>query len=330
MSTVTYHIPFNEDTIPDWDGDATLTSMSNTLIVIDGGPFHEEFIGQFTINGLNVSGTLTGLRFSINGTLAFSVEGLSLDAASVQNVLVNGDDLDALFTYIWGGNDTLNGSTGVDFLPGFSGNDTLNGNSGNDILYGDSGNDTLNGGDGIDTATYFGTRANYTVTGNSTTATVAASSGTDGSDTLNGVERLAFVDGTVAFDVARGSHAGDMYRLYQAAFNREPDAAGVGFWIGQFDNGTSMESIAAGFMNSDEFRAAYGTAPNNTELLTKIYQNVLHRAPDAAGLKFYADLLDANKISKAAALADISNSIENYEGTIAKIVGGFTYTPYEG
>ncbi len=330
MSTVTYHIPFNESTIPDWDGDATLTSMSSSLIVIDGGPFHEEFVGQFSINGLNVSGTLTALRFSINGTLAFSVEGLSLDAANVQNVLQNGDDLDTLFTYVWGGNDTINGSSGIDFLPGFAGNDVLNGNGGNDILYGGDGNDTLNGGDGIDTATYLGVRANYTVSGNSTQATVAAKTGTDGSDTLNGVERLAFIDGTMAFDVAKGSHAGDMYRLYQAAFNREPDAAGVGFWIGQFDKGISLESIAAGFMDSNEFRTAYGTAPTNTQLVTKIYENVLHRTPDAGGLKFYVDLLDANKVSKALVLADISISDENYAATIAKISSGFLYTPYEG
>lgn len=38
MSTVNYHIAFNEDTIPDWDGEASLTTMSDTLIVIDGGP----------------------------------------------------------------------------------------------------------------------------------------------------------------------------------------------------------------------------------------------------------------------------------------------------
>ena len=329
MSTVTYHVPFNESTIPDWDGDATLTSMSGSQIIIDAGPFREEFLGQFTINGLQVSGTVTGLRFFINQKLVFSIDDMKVDAAKVQSVLENGDDIDALFTFIWGGDDTINGSSGLDFLPGFAGNDILNGNDGNDILFGDSGNDTLNGGAGIDTATYAGLRANYTVSGNGSSGSVTAKGSDDGTDILNSVERLAFVDGTLAFDVAKGSHAGDMYRLYQAAFNREPDAAGVGFWIGQFDKGVGIEAIAAGFMDSPEFRAAYGSNPSNTELVTKIYENVLHRQPDAGGLKWYVDLLEGKKISAAAALADIRNRDENSAGTIAKISTGFLYTPYE-
>jgi hypothetical protein len=327
MSTITFHIPFNEDTVPDWDGTPKITSMANNLIVIDGGPFHEEFIGQFSISGDQVSGTLTGLRFSINNTLAFTVEGMNVSATNVKLALDAGGDLDSFFDHVWAGDDTIIGSSGIDFLPGFAGNDVLNGNAGNDVLYGESGNDTLNGGDGIDTAMYLGMRANYTISGNTVTAKNGA---VDGSDTLNSVERLTFLDGTLAFDVAKGSHAGDMYRLYQAAFNREPDAAGVGFWIGQYDKGTSMESIAAGFMDSAEFRAAYGSNPSNTELVTKIYQNVLHRTPDAGGLKWYVDLLDGNKVSKATVLADISNSDENYAGTIAKISGGFLFEPYEG
>ena len=329
MSTVTYHIPFNEGTIPDWDGDATLTSMSGSQIIIDAGPFREEFLGQFSINGLQVSGTVTGLRFFINMKLVFSIDDMKVDAAKVQSVLENGDDIDALFTFIWGEGDTINGSSGLDFLPGFGGDDILNGNGGDDILFGDSGNDTLNGGAGIDTATYAGLRANYTISGDGSRGSVTAKGNADGTDTLNGVERLAFVDGTLAYDVAKGSHAGDMYRLYQAAFNREPDAAGVGFWIGQFDKGVGIEAIAAGFMDSPEFRAAYGSNPGNTELVTKIYENVLHRQPDAAGLKWYVDLLEGKKISAAAALADISNSDENYAGTIAKISNGFLFTPYE-
>jgi hypothetical protein len=330
MSTVNFHIAFNENTIPDWNGDATLTSASSNLIVLDGGPFREEFIGQFNINGLQVSGTLTGLRFSINQTLAFSVENLNLDAALVQNVILNGDDLDGLFTLIWGGDDTINGSAGVDYLPGFSGHDTLNGNNGDDVLFGDSGNDTLNGGNGIDTAMYLGLRSNYSVSGSGGNLKVSAKTGSDGSDTLSSVERILFIDGATAYDVGKGSHGGDLYRLYQAAFNREPDAVGIGFWIAMVDQGVSMEAIAEGFMKSDEFRAAYGTAPSHRELLTKIYENVLHRAPDEGGLNFYLGMLAEQKVSAAAVLADISNSDENYAGTIAKISNGFFFTEYQG
>ncbi|WP_342118357.1 DUF4214 domain-containing protein [Pseudoduganella sp. OTU4001] len=330
MSTVTYHIPFNEKTIPDWDGDASLTSLGSSLIVIDGGPFHQEFIGQFSFSGLQVSGTLTGLRLSINQTLAFSVEGLSLDASKVQDVLEHDGDLDTLLSAIWGGNDTINGSAGIDFLPGFSGDDLLNGNGGDDLLFGDAGNDTLNGGAGIDSATYLGLHANYSVTGNGSSASVVAKTGSDGSDTLNSVERLVFLDGATAFDVARGSHAGDIYRLYQAGLNREPDAGGIGFWIKMIDDGVSMEAIAQSFIDSAEFKAAYGSNLSNRALVTKIYENVLHRVPDQGGLDFYVSMLDGKKVSAAGVLADISNSLENFAGTIAKIENGFTYSPFEG
>lgn len=258
------------------------------------------------------------------------MDNLQLDAAHVQHVLLNGDDLDSLFTFIWGGDDTLNGSVGVDYLPGFSGRDTLNGNHGDDLLFGDAGNDTLNGGAGIDTALYLGLRSNYTVSGSGGNFQVSAKTGSDGTDTLTAVERMVFLDGATAFDVGKGSHAGDLYRLYQAAFNREPDAGGIGFWIAMVDEGVGMEAIAEGFMKSDEFRAAYGTAPTHRELVTRIYENVLHRAPDESGLTFYLNMLADKKVSAAGVLADISNSDENYAGTIAKISNGFLYTEYEG
>ena len=54
---------------------------------------------------------------------------------------------------------------------------------------------------------------------------------------------------------------------------------------------------------------------SNTDFLSRIYENVLDRTPDQAGLQFYLDLLDANTISRALALADISVSPENTQGS---------------
>ncbi|MDY0874174.1 DUF5801 repeats-in-toxin domain-containing protein [Dongia rigui] len=59
-----------------------------------------------------------------------------------------------------GGDDTINGGAGNDYIYGQGGNDTIHGDAdndfieggtGNDTLFGDAGNDTLNGGDGNDT-----------------------------------------------------------------------------------------------------------------------------------------------------------------------------------
>jgi Ca2+-binding RTX toxin-like protein len=54
-------------------------------------------------------------------------------------------------TYYGDSNDnTINGSTGADFLYGLGGNDTLNGLAGDDSIYGGDGNDRLTGGIGKD------------------------------------------------------------------------------------------------------------------------------------------------------------------------------------
>lgn len=49
------------------------------------------------------------------------------------------------------GNDTINGTSGVDIICGGEGNDTINGYSSNDTIIGGPGNDTINGGSGHDT-----------------------------------------------------------------------------------------------------------------------------------------------------------------------------------
>lgn len=61
--------------------------------------------------------------------------------------------------------------------------------------------------------------------------------------------------------------------------------------------------------------------------MTRFYQNVLHRAPDADGQDYWVNLLNG-----AAALADVlmafSESPENISGVAAVIGNGFTYAPY--
>ncbi|NTV37917.1 MAG: calcium-binding protein, partial [Anaerolineales bacterium] len=49
------------------------------------------------------------------------------------------------------GNNTINGTAGIDMLFGLNGNDVLNGGAGGDLLCGGNGSDTLNGGAGNDT-----------------------------------------------------------------------------------------------------------------------------------------------------------------------------------
>ncbi|MYM32614.1 DUF4214 domain-containing protein [Duganella sp. CY15W] len=142
---------------------------------------------------------------------------------------------------------------------------------------------------------------------------------------------LQFADATVSLDVDDGI-PGQMYRLYQAAFNRVPDLAGLGAQINGMNNGLSLEQIAQNFIDSREFSDTYG-ALNNTAFVTQLYANVLKRAPDAAGLAFHVGNLEGTNpggrvLSRAIVLFGFSESAENKALVADKIRNGIEYIPF--
>ena len=224
------------------------------------------------------------------------------------------------------GNDTLNGGYLNDRLVGEAGVDVLHGGLGDDVLVGGAGNDDLDGGAGTDSAVIAGLRDNFTIERLGGDWSVTAKTGSEGRDLLRDVERVQFSDQAIALDVSGG--AGKVYRLYQAAYDRKPDAGGLGFWISQADKGVTQASIAEGFIGSAEFTALYGAAPSNDALVSRIYTNVLHRDPDASGKAFWVDVLDRKAATVAEVLMGFSESPENV-AAVAKVIGsGFEYTPW--
>jgi hypothetical protein len=224
---------------------------------------------------------------------------------------------------------TTTGSTGSDEIRGGAGNDLLDGGAGNDILFGGAGNDTLVGGDGRDSAHYAGAFANYSVKGGQDNFRVVdqRTSNGEGTDTLVGVERLLFGDGVgMALDI--DGVAGQAFRIYRAAFDRAPDLGGMGFWLASMDKGATVHDLAAGFVASKEFADLYGAAPTNAELVTRLYTNILHRAPEAAGYAYWLDILDSKKADLVGVLAMISESGENVDGVAELIANGIAFTPY--
>lgn len=193
-------------------------------------------------------------------------------------------------------------------------------------VYSGKGNDTIDCGAGRDTVILDGKRADYTVASASGSFTVTDSKGLDGTDTLTKVERLQFADTSVALDI--DGVGGQAYRIYQAAFNRVPDKGGLGFWMSVMDGGTSLLSVAQGFVDSKEFKDLYGANATNRDTLNKMYDNVLHRAPDPGGFAFYLDLLDRKIITVADMLKDISESPENKAALVGVMQNGFEYTPF--
>ena len=189
-----------------------------------------------------------------------------------------------------------------------------------ETLSGTRYNDTIDGGNGLDSVVFNAPRANYTIKNDAQSCKVEDKTKATGTDTLVNVERLVFSDATVALDI--NGTAGQAYRIYQAAFNRTPDNGGLKYWIGLMDNGVSLPTVSSAFIASAEFQKLYGTNPSNELFVTKLYDNVLHRAPDAGGYKYWVDLLNTGGIDKTSTLVNFSESNENQVGVIGVIQNG--------
>ena len=201
--------------------------------------------------------------------------------------------------------------------------DIIIGSAASDILSGNDGNDIINGGDSRDIALYFFDISDYSVTVSDDRQSVAVT-GPDGADTLLNIERLAFGDNYVALDI--DGNGGQAYRLYQAAFGRTPDKAGVGYWIRRMDGGLELVEVSARFIDSNEFRKLYGEDPENEEFLTALYRNVLKRGPDNEGYAWWLNQLDNNPARTwDKVLTEFSESPENYAAVLPAIENGFEY-----
>ena len=110
----------------------------------------------------------------------------------------------------------------------------------------------------------------------------------------------------------------DVYRLYQAALDRTPDAGGLQNWTGALANGRGVLDVTTGFVNSAEFQTRYG-ATTNAQFITLLYNNVLDRAPDTAGLASWAGALTSGNLTRTEVLRGFAQSQEFVAGTTAAL-----------
>ncbi len=68
--------------------------------------------------------------------------------------------------------------------------------------------------------------------------------------------------------------------LYRSLLGRDADAAGLAWWVGQLNGGTSRNQIVQGFLNSPEHRG---------QEVDVYYQTFLHRTADPAGRTFWVN-----------------------------------------
>ena len=327
MATVQLFKAFDFSSNQEWDWE--LSSATGTSITIVNATHKQTFAGSFSFDAAGTpSGTLAATSFFLNNEEIYRVTDMAHDATRIAQFVENENDTQQTYAFVLSGNDSVTGSASADGLMGYAGNDSFSAGAGDDRINGGAGNDTINGQDGKDTAVYSGARANFTVTRTGSSFTVTDKTGAEGTDTVTGVERLVFADGGVALDVETTGLGAQAFRLYKAAFARTPDHGGVGYWMSAMDKGMKLVDVAQLFLTQNEYKEAYGAVTNNRELVTKYYENILGRAPEQAGLDYWANALDNKHVTVAEALAFISESGENIEGTAALIANGFDFTPY--
>lgn len=306
-----------------WYGN--VSAATSNLIQITVGPYVQNYYGYgFSYNSYTVTGgVVTGSDYYAFGTKIWEVSGGSYSAVTVANYIQSGNAI-GLHNYVLAGNDSFYGSPDHDALIGYAGNDVIYAGGGNDVLIGDRGDDTLDGGAGIDVAQFSGYRSQYEIVKMATGWVVRDNiTGRDGFDTLIDVERLQFADARIALDIE--GNAGKVYRLYQAAFNRTPDKIGLAYWINQADNGMSLSQIASYFAGGVEFHNKYGNL-DNLGYVNQLYQNILGRAGEAAGVAYWTWQLNDGHQGRAEVLSGFSESAENQARVIGSIQYGIDYT----
>lgn len=204
---------------------------------------------------------------------------------------------------------------------GTQGDDAIQTGARSDVIVVGAGNDTVDAGAGVDVVLFAGALTDYAVVLDEAGLPVQVS-GPDGLKTLAGVERLAFADGVLAFDV--DGVAGQVYRAYQGAFDRAPDLDGITYWVRQLDAAEGDNAwLAARFLESEEFSQSFGNYATLSDqaFVDLMYQNVLGRDGEAGGVAYWMATL-AGGANRANVVSAFAESLENQAAVAPELVGG--------
>lgn len=220
---------------------------------------------------------------------------------------------DNVSTYIDGGagNDTITLAGGNDTVVLHGGVNTVKTGAGNDVVYAGNGKDTIEGGAGFDVVVVNGKLADYGVKiGSDGTVTLSSTSSTaPGVVMAKDVTFFTDADGKNSLTVTSTETQASAVRMYEALLGRSADQAGTHYWLDNVAaNGGNVTSIASAFLASSEYQSKMGGASDAT-FVQSLYQNMLGRSADAAGLAYWESTL-ADGASRASVVVSIVGSAE--------------------
>ena len=240
----------------------------------------EEIDGEFFFVGENATAANNGQNIQLDSS---NVSHFSGTAGDLVNALIpRGERLPITPLHIAVLEDLglpiTQESAGDDIVHGFEEfSDNLNGLAGNDVIFGYSGNDTLTGG--------------------------------AGNDNLDGGLGEDLLLGDAARALTLDSQEGELFRAFQAVFDRAPDAGGFNAFLTEMRLGNiTQEEVIAEFVESVEFRNTFSDL-DNQGFVEQLFRNVLDREGDAQGIEAFTNELDVGR-SRASVVVEFANSPE--------------------
>lgn len=207
-----------------------------------------------------------------------------------------------------------------------AGNNVIRAGAGDDLIYAGAGSNAASGGAGRDTLALGATRRQASLDVQAESIGVGGLPGRQGSVSAAGeatrfyeMERIAFIDGHFSY-TAEDPDA-QVARLYRAGLGRSPDAGGLAFWGERVTEGTSLVSVAQGFMSGPEFQARFGGL-DDAGFVAQTYRNVLGREADPGGFSHWHGQVLHGGRSRAEVLVGLSESAENQRATASLVANG--------
>lgn len=98
-------------------------------------------------------------------------------------------------------------------------------------------------------------------------------------------------------------------RLYQAYFTSIKQPNDLLYWLDLHSLGLTLADISNLLVETELFTGKYGKSGNG-DFVISAYQTIFGRRPDPAGLEFWQDLLDSDKLTRGQLMVNLSGSAE--------------------
>lgn len=129
-----------------------------------------------------------------------------------------------------------------------------------------------------------------------------------------GSDRIDLVEPLVRSEQWVGSALDQMYR---DVLGREPDPEGRAYWMGEIERGLELHDLGIYFYGSVEYARSAGS---HTAYVRRLYESLLHRAPDDEGLAYWTDELASGRALPPDIAAGFYVSVESRRDRASRLV----------